>query len=501
MSLTTDQNKLFRTDAQHRQEAIRVARAEALQNVGAPIQIPSKPLRVVVKQPRGNAEPDAFVAESGWVLRRVGLQSGKTKQLFKGHCGPVTCLDFYTTKTAKRELLISGSWDKSFKVWDLQTKAVISTTVAHTDFIKTLVVIPELDVLVTGSSDKDLRIWDLSTLDAVDYSNLASPAPAPVGATVGEGATSTSQEEVKKPQGGAAPPAAISQNPLPLLTSLKSHTRPIERLAYFSILSGSDESGGQPEGDRTGKTGLVSTDSMGVLKVWELGKKGQNSLEGVERCSVRHHELAIYDLVVSAENGEIWTASADNSILLMSFSPSDPASAPVPTLRIPHPAQTRSVLPLHLEFPNFRHVVTTTITPEELIRVWDLDSEDLEPDAKREVRRDWKGLPASYPTQAATTGGGADERLLPGCVREVEGHTNDVVSLSSYVVENEEGKKEIWILSASLDGTLRRWNWVEMLERKRDKIVLIETTPHEDEEPSLLTEEEERELEELMADD
>ena len=185
----------------------------------------------------------------------------------------------------------------------------------------------------------------------------------------------------------------------------------------------------------------------------------------------------------------------------MSFSPSDPSSAPVPTLRIPHPAQTRSVLPLHLEFPNLRHVVTTTITPEELIRVWDLDSEDLEPDAKREVRRDWKGLPASYPTQAATTGGGADERLLPGCVREVEGHTNDVVSLSSYVVENEEGKKEIWILSASLDGTLRRWNWVEMLERKRDKIVLIETTPHDDAEPSLLTEEEERELEELMADD
>lgn len=54
------------------------------------------------------------------LTRNYAKQSGKTKQLFKGHCGPVTCLDFYTTKTAKRELLISGSWDKSFKVWDLQ---------------------------------------------------------------------------------------------------------------------------------------------------------------------------------------------------------------------------------------------------------------------------------------------------------------------------------------------------------------------------------------------
>lgn len=124
----------------------------------------------------------------------------------------------------------------------------------------------------------------------------------------------------------------------------------------------------------------------------------------------------------------------------------------------------------------------------------------MDADEKREVRREWKGLPAVYPT--SNTGSGGEEVLLPGCVREVEGHTNDVVSLSTYVLENElDGKKEIWILSAGLDGTLRRWNWTEMLEKKRDKIVLIETTPKEEEKESLLTEEEERELEELMGDD
>ena len=40
-----------------------------------------------------------------------------------------------------------------------QTKEVLSTTSAHTDFMKSLLVIPPLGVLVSGSSDKATRIW------------------------------------------------------------------------------------------------------------------------------------------------------------------------------------------------------------------------------------------------------------------------------------------------------------------------------------------------------
>lgn len=204
-----------------------------------------------------------------------------------------------------------GSYDRlTVALCCEQTKTCISTTVAHMDFIKTVLVIPELDALVTGSSDKDLRIWDLSSLDSFDYSTLSSSASSTTTTTNSE------QPEVKSGGGGAAPPSAISNNPLPLFSSLKSHTRPIERLAYFPITTSTPPKEGDGESEKTGKIGLVSTDSMGVLKIWELekvnGTNGRATVKGIERSSVRHHELAIYDLLVGSEAGEIWTGNKSN---------------------------------------------------------------------------------------------------------------------------------------------------------------------------------------------
>ena len=186
-----------------------------------------------------------------------------------------------------------------------------------------------------------------------------------------------------------------------------------------------------------------------------------------------------------------FAASADNSVLLASFSPSDLSLPPTPVLRIPHPTQTRALLSLPISVPTLQAPYLLTTSSDELIRIFDLNSESLEPSPQREERRQWKGL-----------SGLKEGDELPGCVREIEGHTNEVVSLSSYLLENDEGRKEVWILSAGLDGTLRRWNWTEMLEEKREKLVLIEVNQEEEEvKESMLTEEEERELEELMADD
>lgn len=107
----------------------------------------------------------------------------------------------------------------------------------------------------------------------------------------------------------------------------------------------------------------------------------------------------------------------------------------------------------------------------------------LDPNPAREAKREWRGLPL-----AATT-------PVEGCVRTVEAHTHEVVQLCAYV--SSDGQQQ-WLLSASLDNTLRRWKWPDVLTQEMDKVVVVkETAPEE----SLLTEEEERELAELMGDD
>ncbi|BGO96973.1 WD repeat-containing protein 49 [Rhodotorula toruloides] len=487
MSYTTDEGKLFQTDAQHEKSAIRAVRSQYLSERGQPIKLATKPIRLVVREQPGK-EAEAWVAESGFVVRRVGLESGKTKQIYRGHGGPVTSVAFYTTGGPdERELLISGSWDKSFRIWDLQTKAHVSTNVGHIDFVKTLTVIPSLKVLVTGSSDKDIRIWDLSPLDSLDIASITSSAPRLEEEK--ENATPAPQ------QTGAAPPPASSLRPLKCLFALKAHSRPIEQFVSYPLLEPLPEGVEADEVDiatrrRTGKVALLSADSMGAVKVWELRRDERGEVKGELRCEVRHHELGIYDMQVGPE-GELWTASADNSVLLSHLSLTSASEPPVPTLRIPHPAQTRSILPLPLSSlayspsaaPHIHYLLTGS--SDELIRIFDLSDSSLDPSPSREQKRDWRGI-------------ALDLSATPeGCVKEIEGHTHEIVQLCAYTTSSGEA----WILSASLDGTLRRWKWPDVLREKVDKLVIVPVEEEEPKKESLLTEEEERELAELMGEE
>ena len=180
-----------------------------------------------------------------------------------------------------------------------QTKALLSTTVGHLDFVKAVHVIPDLSVLVTASSDKDIRVWDLAALDNFDFASLTS--------------TGVDEGETPAPRQGAAPPPARPLRPLPCLLALKAHTRPIEVLASYPLLRELPDGVAADEVDvslreRTGRIALVSADSMGALKVWELWREEGQELKGELRSEVRQHEGGIYDLALSRD-GEMWTGA------------------------------------------------------------------------------------------------------------------------------------------------------------------------------------------------
>lgn len=105
---------------------------------------------------------------------------------------------------------------------------------------------------------------------------------------------------------------------------------------------------------------------------------------------------------------------------------------------------------------------------------------------------------------------GSETGGLQGCLAKIEGHSHDITELNWYFKQSEDAdgrsRREVWILSASVDGTLRRWKWDELLQKPRggksevvqEKEKADVATLENDKDERGMTEEEERELEELM---
>lgn len=60
------------------------------------------------------------------------------------------------------QLLVSGSSDKSIKLWDLSQGALLQTLTGHTGAIHAVIVHPNGRVVISASSDKTIRLWHLT---------------------------------------------------------------------------------------------------------------------------------------------------------------------------------------------------------------------------------------------------------------------------------------------------------------------------------------------------
>jgi WD40 repeat protein len=60
---------------------------------------------------------------------------------------------------------VSGSWDKTVKVWDAQTGQETLTLKGHSDFVTSVSFSPDGKRIVSGSKDNTLKVWDISSLD------------------------------------------------------------------------------------------------------------------------------------------------------------------------------------------------------------------------------------------------------------------------------------------------------------------------------------------------
>jgi WD40 repeat protein len=97
------------------------------------------------------------------------MVSGKCLRILAGHSWSVAALIFATNR-----LLISGSWDTTLKVWQIDTGVEITQLVGHTDSVTSVALsrqkLPDdaiastLNdaVLISGSRDQTIKRWQFS---------------------------------------------------------------------------------------------------------------------------------------------------------------------------------------------------------------------------------------------------------------------------------------------------------------------------------------------------
>ena len=80
--------------------------------------------------------------------------------------------------------VVSGSNDKTLKVWDVATGKCVATLEGHSSDVYCVAVFPDGRRVVSGSDDKTLKVWDLATGECVatleGHSNLVRRAASTV---------------------------------------------------------------------------------------------------------------------------------------------------------------------------------------------------------------------------------------------------------------------------------------------------------------------------------
>ena len=105
--------------------------------------------------------PDGRFVVSGSsdkTLRLWDITTGACLRTFQGHrwCVPAVAV------TPDGQFALSVSWDKTLRLWKLSTGACLRTF-AHTNWMQAVAVTPDGRLALSGSDDKTLRLWKLST--------------------------------------------------------------------------------------------------------------------------------------------------------------------------------------------------------------------------------------------------------------------------------------------------------------------------------------------------
>ncbi|ROV97732.1 hypothetical protein VMCG_07390 [Cytospora schulzeri] len=260
---SSDPRHFFESDAAQSKRERREAKSS--NKFGNPIALKSK-IAAACVDPHSPSN-SVFVAETAGSVRRINVDEGDSKTVYRGPTAPITCV---AVGGSENRTVFAGSWDKAIWSWDIETRQPGRKFEGHSDFVKAVVCtrIAGKDVMISGGADKKIMVWDVATGTRLH----------------------------------------VLQDPVTTMLAVQS-------LATDPVLSSEDEivvvSAGSDPQIRRWKVRLTG---------WEQLADAEPGTPNVERRTINVHETGVYKVLfdVLGDEVDLWTASGDGTAKCLS---------------------------------------------------------------------------------------------------------------------------------------------------------------------------------------
>jgi WD40 repeat protein len=178
--------------------------------------------------------------------------------------------------------VVSSSYDKTLKVWDLATGKCRLTLEGHANIIRGVAITPDGETAVSGSTDNTLKVWDLATgrCRATLKGHILSVLVVAI-TPDGRNAVSGSLDDTLKVWDLATGKCRVT---------LEGHTGPVWGIAIT------------PDGGT-----IVSSSDDRTLKVWDLAT-------GKCRATLEGHAKGLFGVAITPDGGTIVSSSDDRTL-------------------------------------------------------------------------------------------------------------------------------------------------------------------------------------------
>ncbi|MEM1169615.1 MAG: GUN4 domain-containing protein [Cyanobacteria bacterium P01_H01_bin.35] len=180
------------------------------------------------------------------------------------------------------QTIVSGSYDKTIKVWDLATGSLKRTISSNSDQVLSVAINPNKKTIVSGSADGTIQVWDLAT------GTLKSTITAHSNAVYSVAVNPENQNIISGSADGTIKVWDLATGTLK--STITAHSNAVYSVA---ISSGGDT--------------VVSGSADGTIKVWDLTR-------GDLKATLTDHNDQVYSVAISSDGGTVVSGSADGTI-------------------------------------------------------------------------------------------------------------------------------------------------------------------------------------------